>query len=148
MDPVTFPGTLESLKALREYVEAAARAAGLDRKTTYKLCLAIDEFASNAVIHGYEKSGRCGPLRVSAEIVDDALRVTLEDEGACYDSTKSVRPSAEELARPLDERAPGGLGIHLAFQCVDEIFYVCTGAGTGNRNVFIVHLPSSRRFHA
>ncbi|MGK3963988.1 ATP-binding protein [Sorangium sp. So ce118] len=135
---------MQSLKALREYVEAAANAAGLDRKTTYNLCLAIDEIASNAVIHGYEKAGREGPLRISAEIADDILRVTLEDDGICYDSTRSATPSEEELARPLDERPLGGLGIHLALKCVDDIQYACTGGGTGNRNVFTVRISSSR----
>ncbi|WP_437931165.1 ATP-binding protein [Sorangium sp. So ce291] len=144
MEPATFPGTLKSLKALREYVEAAASAAGLDRKTTYNLCLAIDEIATNAVIHGYEEAGQQGQLRISAEIADDFLRVTLEDDGICYDSTRFVPPSEEELARPLDERPPGGLGIHLALKCVDEIQYVCTGGGTGNRNIFTVHIQSSR----
>ncbi|WP_433936356.1 ATP-binding protein [Sorangium cellulosum] len=144
MDPATFPGTLESLKALREYVEAAAKAARLDRRTTYNLCLAVDEIASNAVIHGYQKAGRCGQLRVSAEMVDDTLRVTLEDEGTCYDSTQFIPPSREELTRPLDERPIGGLGIHLAFQCVDAIQYECTGGGAGNRNIFTVRLSSSR----
>ncbi|XXT23864.1 ATP-binding protein [Sorangium sp. So ce429] len=142
MEPATFPGTLQSLKALREYVEAAANAAGLDRKTTYNLCLAIDEIASNAVIHGYEKARQQGQLRISAEIADDFLRVTLEDDGICYDSTRFVPPSEEELARPLDERPLGGLGIHLALKCVDKIQYVCTGGGTGNRNIFTVRISS------
>ncbi|XYI02516.1 ATP-binding protein [Sorangium sp. So ce1128] len=142
MEPATFPGTLESLKALREYVEAAAKVARLDRKTTYNLCLAVDEIASNAVIHGYQKAGRCGQLRVSAELVDGTLRVTLEDDGTCYDSTRFIPPSPEELARPLEERPIGGLGIHLAFQCVDAIQYDCTDGGTGNRNIFTVRLSS------
>lgn len=144
MERATFPGTLESLKALREYVEAAANAARLDRRTTYKLCLAVDEIATNAVIHGYQKAGSCGQLRVSAELVDDALRVTLEDDGTCYDSTRFVPPSEEELARPLEERPLGGLGIHLAFKCVDAIQYDCIGSSTGNRNIFTVFLSSSR----
>ncbi len=142
MDPLTLPGTLESLKPIRDYVEAAGKAAALDHRAIYRLCLAVDEIASNAVVHGYEEAGRSGPLRISAELTGDAVRVTLEDEGLPYDSLKHAPPSERDLSLPLEERRSGGLGIYLACQGVDRLDY--SRVGDVNRNVFTVFCSTSR----
>ncbi len=55
MDAVTFPGTLDALSPIRDYVKAAAEAAGLDHSAAYNLVLAVDEIATNVIVHGYER---------------------------------------------------------------------------------------------
>lgn len=141
MEQATFPGTLESLKPLRDYAEAAAKSVGLDSSTTYKLCLAVDEVATNIIEHGYNEAGRTGTLRISAEVYGNNLRVILEDDGVTYDPTEHVPPSEEVLASPLEERKIGGLGIYLARKGVDELEYHCNG--TVNQTVFNVYIPAS-----
>ena len=46
--------------------------------------------------------------------------VTLEDKSPAFDPRTMQMPEAEDLARPLEERRIGGLGIFLAFQGVDR----------------------------
>ena len=49
--------------------------------------------------------------------------VTLEDQSPAFDPRTMQMPEAEDLARPLEERRVGGLGIFLAIQGVDRFEY-------------------------
>ena len=132
----SFPGTLDSLAAIRDFVAEAATAAGLDRKATYKLCLAVDEVATNVVLHGYDEAGRTGPLDVAVEVDAQAITVRLEDDAAPFDPSEHATPSKEDLTKPLEERPIGGLGLMLAAEGVDELRYERVRGR--NRNVFVV----------
>src|SRR5438552_8818951 len=79
MDPLTLPATLESLEPLVQYVLSAAAAAGLDRKASYRLRLAVDEIATNIITHGYAESHIDGDVLVHANVGDERLVITLED---------------------------------------------------------------------
>ena len=136
MNRTTFPGTLDSLDDIRQLVKAQAQQAGLGKKPTYQLLLAIDEIATNIITHGYEAAGTEGPLDVLTELADDQLRVTLEDEAAAFDPLKHQMPTEEFFARPLEDRPIGGMGIHLTVNGVDEFKYEY--AGNRNRNIFIM----------
>ena len=59
-EAITVPGTIESLDAIAKYIISVAAAAGLDKKASYKLRLAIDEIATNIIIHGYHEAGKEG----------------------------------------------------------------------------------------
>lgn len=135
MQPLKLPGTTESLKSIRDFVAQAATEAGLDKKAAYKLKLAVDEIAANAIEHGYRESGVEGPLMVSAVIDDDCFRIILEDEGAAYDPRTKEPP--EDLDLLLHERQVGGLGIHLMNQGVDAFEWERVDGR--NRNIFIMN---------
>lgn len=141
MEPKSFAGTLDSLGLIREYVTSAAKTAGLDKKVTYELCLAVDEIATNIILHGYEEAGRSGVLDVRADIEGRKLTVTLEDDGEPFDPRQSKLPDSEDLLRPLEERPVGGLGLFLTIQGVDEFKY--ERADGRNRNIFVVYVPSA-----
>ena len=132
MEPLILPGTLDSLSKIGAYVLEAASQARLDRKISYRLRLAVDEIATNAVVHGYDRIGKDGDLVVSAEVGDGILTIILEDTGPAYDPFKT--PSPDDLDQPLDDRDIGGLGVFLAIQGVDEFRY--ERANETNRNIF------------
>ena len=140
MESKTFAGTLDSLGPIRDYVTAAAKTAGLDKKRTYDLCLAVDEIATNIIVHGYEDSGRSGVIDIGVVIEHQKLTVTLEDDGEPFDPMQGKLPKEEDLSRPLEERPIGGLGLFLALEGVDEFKY--ERAAGRNRNSFIVVCPS------
>jgi anti-sigma regulatory factor (Ser/Thr protein kinase) len=141
MESKSFAGTLDSLGPIREYVTSAARTAGLDKKATYKLSLAVDEIATNIILHGYEEAGRSGVLDVHVDMGERQVTVTLEDDGEPFDPRQSKLPENQDLLRPLEERPIGGLGLYLAFEGVDEFRY--ERAGGRNRNIFVVSVPSA-----
>jgi len=70
---LTVPGVLESLSVIRQYVADASAVAGLFPDQTYGLSLAIDEIATNVVMHGYKKSGLTGNISVSAEVSENDI---------------------------------------------------------------------------
>jgi len=83
-----------------------------------RICLAIDEVATNVIMYAYP--GGRGKIHLALRRDGDMLRVTITDHGVPFDPTQSAAP---DLARPLEERPVGGLGIHLARSMVDEITY-------------------------
>ncbi len=135
MEPLILPGTLDSLTQIGAYILEAASAAGLERKLAYRLRLAVDEIATNAVLYGYERSSTEGDLVVIAEIDDSSLTIILEDTGPAYDPFDT--PSPDDLDEPLDDRDIGGLGVFLAIKGVDEFRY--EWLNETNRNIFVMN---------
>ena len=134
MKPLTVPGTLDSLSSIRSYVMAACASAELDRKTAYRLSLAVDEIATNTVVHGYAEGRREGSLDIAADIDDSTLRIILEDTAPAYDPRSA--PAPLDLDIPLEERNIGGLGVYLALRGVDHFAY--ERIGDHNRCIFIM----------
>lgn len=137
--PMTVPGNLESLDDIAKHILAVAATAGLDKKATYKLRLAVDEIATNIIIYGYEQADRTGAIAIHTEMTDTSLTVVLEDTGAAFNPVEKELQEEETIDLPLEQRAIGGLGIYLAIQGVDRFIYERTS--DRNRNTFVVNRP-------
>ena len=137
MDRESFPAVLESLSGIRAFAVSAAEAAGLEGKTVYSLQLAVDEIATNIIVYGYQEAGLQGDLSIEADATEEALTVTLRDRGVPFDPRTRELPDEEDLAKPLDERPVGGLGIYFAFTGVDKFDY--RREDETNVNTFVVN---------
>jgi anti-sigma regulatory factor (Ser/Thr protein kinase) len=135
MKPITVPGTLDALEIISNYVMEAASLAELSEYATYRLRLAVDEIATNIVLHGYRKSGLKGHIRLKAEITASQVIITFEDTAIPYDPR--LKPPPEDLHSPIEERQIGGLGVYLTMETVDEFHYEYTEGR--NRNQLIVN---------
>ena len=133
-----FDGKLESLAAIRELVRQAAAGVGLGSSEAYGVILAIDEFATNIVIHGYEENGLTGPIDIEVSSTPDHLVLTVEDDAVPFDPASHNLPDDEILSAPLEERVSGGLGILLMYSGVDQHEYAHLNGR--NHNVFRVKL--------
>ena len=142
MQALTVPGDFDALKPVRDYIAELGKGAGLSDSAVYKLCLAVDEIATNVVMHGYEEAGLNGNLTVEGGIDCGRLVILLHDTGKSYDPTKHSIPTAENLSLPLEERDIGGLGILLARDGVDDLQYEATELGNVHR--FIINLAGSQ----
>ncbi len=138
MEPLTLPASFDSLSPLRQYVVDAARDAGLSKEATYKLKLIIDEIATNIISYGYGESGLLGDITIDGEVIDNKLRITLQDTGAEFDLSKRELPDEDELSKPLEERDVGGLGIFLTMRDVDIFEY--KRIGNRNYNIFEMYI--------
>ena len=90
--------------------------------------LAVDEAATNIVMHGYKRArdptaGHRGRGRRTERA---RLSVFLRDQAPPFDPTAT--PVVDELP-PLTERGPGGLGIFLIRKTMDEFRYRRTPDG-------------------
>ena len=68
-----------SLAILRRVAVAFARSLGLDEQSVEAVASAVNEAASNSIVHGYR--GEDGLLRMSASLTDGKLAITLADDG-------------------------------------------------------------------
>ncbi|MEB3282466.1 MAG: anti-sigma regulatory factor [Lyngbya sp.] len=136
MEPLVVPGTLEYLDKIAQYVLCASKRANLGKKAS-KLRLAVDEIATNIILHGYQNGNQEGTIKIRANIDEHTLTIYLEDTGTPFDPTAHQHP--ENLDKPLEERALGGLGIYLARENVDEFLY--QRIHHTNRNIFVMNRP-------
>jgi serine/threonine-protein kinase RsbW len=137
MEPLTVPGSLDSLEAIGEYVRGVAAAAQLDRREAYKLRLAIDEIATNIALYGYERAGIAGQIELRASTTPGALTIIIEDTAPPFDPTAQHAP--DDLDAPLDQRKIGGLGIFLALKAVDRFTHEYSEGR--NRNTLVIERP-------
>ncbi|NES83505.1 MAG: anti-sigma regulatory factor [Moorea sp. SIO2B7] len=139
MESLTVPGNLDYLEAIASYVINAAKEAGLDKKATYRLRLAVDEIATNIIMYGYKQANIEGKIDLETKLEPQYLAICLEDTGVFYDPTKHEVP--KDLDLPLEERTLGGQGIYLVIQSVDKLTY--ERVQNRNRTTFIVNRNSS-----
>ena len=119
---------VESLAAVRAFVERACRLTGLDPASCFDLKLAVDEACANIIDHGYQ--GRAGgAIRIGCSSDESSVRVTIVDWGRAF--APAELPPAD-VTSDWKQRPVGGLGWHLIQQSVDEIDYEPDPAA-GNR---------------
>lgn len=141
MESLRVPGSLDSLAEITRYVKQAAESAQLNERRTYRLRLAVDEIATNVIIHGYEEAGLEGYIELHAELTPEALTIHMDDTGITYDPSQAVARSELFLSKEMEQRPMGGLGVFLAIQSVDRFSYHRYGGH--NRNSFVVYRCSS-----
>ncbi|MDT9338192.1 ATP-binding protein [Trichodesmium erythraeum 21-75] len=137
MEALEVQGKLDSLGTIREYVKSAAKEAGLEKKASYNLCLAVDEIATNIITHGYNDNGLEGNIYVETKIDEQSLTIYIEDTAIPFDPKKKEVVTQEDLQKSLEERPIGGLGIHLVQESVDKFIYEYKG--DRNRNILVVN---------
>jgi len=128
MDSLSVAATPDSLSSIRKYVTAAASAADLGKKAAGQLCLAVDEIATNAIVHKHAGDDK-GVLRVQAHIDQKSLTIILEDRGEPYDPRPNPPPPPIDAS--LEDRP------YLTIQGVDEFRY--QRVGDWNRNILMVN---------
>lgn len=109
---------LGRLAAVRELVRSAADEVGAGEACTADLVQAVDEAATNAIIHGH--AGQAGWVEIAVSTEGDRFVVTIQDDAPAFDPTGVPPP---DLSVHPGERRPGGMGVLLARLCVDEMTY-------------------------
>jgi anti-sigma regulatory factor (Ser/Thr protein kinase) len=115
------PGNLDSLSDIGAFVLQETHASGIPKKAAYKLRLAVDEIATNIILHGYTPSGIQADLYLYAMTDALALYIALMDFAPPFDPYSIKPPTNMDMA--LDERDEGGLGIWLALNQIDGVRY-------------------------
>ena len=109
---------LKNLAVIRSFVQESAAVLDVAPAIISDLLLAVDEAATNVITHGYRGQQGTIEIEVKREAVDVVVHV--RDNAPPFDPTNVPAP---DLTRPLEERSPGGLGIYLIRQYMDEVIY-------------------------
>lgn len=134
---VRIPADLGRIAEIRSLVRRVAGDCDAPDRCEDDLVQAVDEAATNVIVHGYRGEG--GWLDVHAERVDDRIVITLQDTAPMFDPTEVPEP---DLAVPPERRRPGGMGVHLMRQATDSIAHRPRPGG-GNILTLIRRLDTS-----
>ena len=134
-----FPRHLDSLSPLYEFTEETMAASDIASGVRFPVHLAMEELFVNMVKYN---PGITTDIEVTVTVADGGtVTVALVDDGGVeFDVT---RPRPVDIDAPLEDRTPGGLGIHLIQNLVDTLQYeyqdgrgeVIFTKGSGNEDV-------------
>ncbi|MGB5165367.1 MAG: ATP-binding protein [Woeseiaceae bacterium] len=122
----SFSRSLASLSSVYEFTEAALTAGNFTEAARFPVHLATEELFVNMVEYNPETTT---DIDMQIEVIDAVARITMTEHGVPeFDVTK---PRAVNIDAPLEERSPGGLGLHLIQKMVDNLAYeYCEGRST------------------
>ncbi len=118
------PSRIEELPGVSEAVEALGQQDSWGPELSYAVVLAIEELATNVVRHGGGKAAE-GEIRIDVRSTDGEVRVELRDDGLPFDPFAEAPRPDTDLA--LEDRNPGGLGVHFVRMLMDEMSYERVG---------------------
>jgi anti-sigma regulatory factor (Ser/Thr protein kinase) len=116
---VTITRGLAELPRVIELVDEFCDSIAATPQDAHSLHLAIEEAVSNVLQHGY--AGMPRPVSLSLQsIAADRVRATVTDRAPPFNPLS--RPEVD-TSLPLEERAIGGLGVHLVKKLMDTTHY-------------------------
>jgi anti-anti-sigma factor len=117
------PAVLNEVPRACTFVAEAAAATGLDERGSYHCQLAIDEWCTNVIEHGYREISKYGIIEIDCRSEKDRLVIVVSDNSPRFDPTTLASPN---VAQPLEAREPGGLGWFLIKKIMDSVSYEYT----------------------
>ena len=113
-DQILMRNDIQQIPTLAEWME------GLDlpMALNMSLNLALEEAVTNVMLYAYPD--KSGTVLIEAEKTDKQIQFVISDSGVAFDPT-AIPPVDTTLG--FEERAIGGLGIHLVRQIMDSIEY-------------------------
>jgi len=107
------------LSGARDLVSSVAKRLGFADAACGQIALAVDEALCNVMRHGYDRR-EDAPIWISVtpfcDALGEAIRIVIEDEA------RQVDPSIIK-SRDLENIRPGGLGVHIIKEVMDEAKY-------------------------
>jgi anti-sigma regulatory factor (Ser/Thr protein kinase) len=131
-DELRLEPLLSEIPRLIEWVEARCAATGVAGEVAMKLALVLEEAVANVIHHGLPGSPPPHRITVRLDIGADSVAAEVIDNGRPFDPTGTPPP---DLLLPLEQRQPGGLGIHLMRELMDGLDY----RRSGDSNILRLH---------
>ncbi len=91
---------------------------GINDDVTREMQFVVEEVFTNMVRYNRES---CNDVSIRLHLENGALSVSLADRDV-HDYNPNQRPPID-VEQPLQERKPGGLGIHLVREMMDDVQY-------------------------
>ena len=114
-----FHNQAEELTGVTEAAVQFLEQRGVGAQAVYTANLALEELATNVLKYGYDDTA-VHEILLQLELTPGMLLMVLEDDGHEFNPLLSPEP---ELHQPMEERLPGGLGLHLVRKLADQMHY-------------------------
>lgn len=116
---LTLTNDLKRVPRLNEFIDEVSEANGFDMSTIMQINLAIEEAVVNVMNYAYPE-GTKGDITIEAKSNGTEMIFIISDTGKPFDPT--AKPEVD-ITKSAEDRAIGGLGIHLIRQIMDRINY-------------------------
>lgn len=137
-DSRRFERRIDALADIVAYTSAVFDRRGFDRALLPAVEFAIEELFTNAVKYG---AGSTSPVTIDIAAIAGGVEVTvLDPDVPRFDVTRA--PDAD-LTLPLEQRVPGGLGLHLTRRLVDALEYTYSPERRESRIIFRKTAPGT-----
>lgn len=111
---------VSEIPRLIDWVSARCGECGVAAEIGFKMTLALEEAVMNVITHAFEGLGSPHRIIVRLDITPAMLAAEVVDNGHPFDPTAAPDP---DLSLPIEQRHPGGLGIHLMRGMMDRLEY-------------------------
>lgn len=113
------PRAMRAFAELTPGVDNFMESRQLSAEARYKIKLALEETILNLIKHP-PADRRSETIDVFVVLEPGAVVIRVDDESPPFDPTSAARPN---LDLPLEQRVPGGLGIHMLREMLDGFDY-------------------------
>lgn len=114
---------LADIAPLASRIEGFLQSLAVPGDTIFRINLAVEELLANIISYGYGDGGR-HLIQVTVRVTGEAVVVGIEDDSAAFDP---FARAPVDTAAGIDQRSPGGLGIHLVKEMIGAVAYRRSG---------------------
>jgi len=110
---------IAQMSVVEREVEAFVERHAIPAGVATRIELALDELVSNALRYAFDDD-RPHRIQITLELIGRRVAVTIDDDGAPFNPLCLPAP---DTAASLEDREPGGLGIHLVRTLIGRVTY-------------------------
>jgi serine/threonine-protein kinase RsbW len=114
-----------TIPIITQFVAEAAHAAFLDEDSVFHCQMAVDEACTNIIEHAYGEEDT-GNIEIVCLVEPARCTIRIVDHGKPFDPMLVPEPKA---TTNLEDIRPGGIGLHLMKQLMDEVRFEFTEQG-------------------
>jgi anti-sigma regulatory factor (Ser/Thr protein kinase) len=114
-----FEARLESLEKVKKFLSDQLVEDNIGKDVTFDLMVTIEEVFTNIVKYGLEKR-QADKITIQLKVDTEKVKAEIIDTGRAFNPLSLSDP---DLDVPLEDRKPGGLGIYLVKELMDEVHY-------------------------
>ncbi len=124
-EPASGSSQDQVLQHIASEVEELGQREAWPDSLVFKVNLVLEEVGINILSYGGERGGPWPKFEIVITSEDDSLTIEISDEGRPFDPfSDAPKPS---LDAELEDRAIGGLGVHLVKTMMDDTSYEHSG---------------------
>jgi sigma-B regulation protein RsbU (phosphoserine phosphatase) len=116
---VVIANRVADLPVIARRLDDLAAANGWSADVLADMQVAADEVLANIIEYAYP-AGESGEVEIKFRLSDDVIEMQFQDGGRPFDPLSAAEPNR---TAPLQERAPGGVGIHIVKNLMSGVAY-------------------------
>jgi len=118
-ETIILTNQITQLDVLAGALESVAENWEIPPALTLNLNLVLEELVTNTIFYGYTDTNE-HTIRIHLTLETTDLTIVVTDDAIAFNPLQAAEP---DINQALEERAIGGLGIHLVRKIMDDVCY-------------------------